>query len=216
MNSKAFSMKIKICGLTNVEQALECVKLGANWIGLNCWSGSSRYISPELVRDITSALPQSVTKVGVFVNETIENLHEIMSTTGLDFAQLHGDETVEYTAQLQIPWFKAFRISPDFELNQIDEFQQEFFLMDAYSKTNYGGTGETIDWDLAQKAAEKGKFILAGGLQPDNVAQAIQKVRPWGVDVCSGVESSPGIKDMKKVKTFINHIIHSQNTKPNC
>ena len=114
--------KVKICGLTSPEQAFSCAELGADWIGLNCWPGSSRYISPEEVRKIVSALPESVTTVGIFVNESPESLEKIMIETHLDLAQLHGDESVELTAKLGVPFYKAFRVSAEFKLEQIQEF----------------------------------------------------------------------------------------------
>jgi len=197
---------IKICGLTSLEQALSCAELGADWIGFNCWQGSSRYIVPEKAREIVSALPNSVTTVGVFVNESTESLKYIMQETQMDWAQLHGDETVEKTAKLEFPWFKAFRVSHEFKLQQIKEYGQETFLLDAYSKTHYGGSGQTIDWNLASGASGLGKLILAGGMNSLNVAEAVKKVRPWGVDVCSGVESQPGIKDLLLVEKFIRNL----------
>ena len=122
---------IKICGLTSLEQALSCVELGADWIGFNCWPCSSRYIVPEKAREIVSALPESVTTVGVFVNESPDSLKNIMQETRMDLAQLHGDEEVPITANLEIPWFKAFRVSSEFKLHQIKEYGQEIFLLDA-------------------------------------------------------------------------------------
>lgn len=198
--------KVKICGLTSPEQALSCAELGAGWIGLNCWPGSSRYIYPEEVRKIVSVLPESVTTVGIFVNESPESLEKIMIETHLDLAQLHGDETVELTAKLGVPFYKAFRVSAEFKLEQIQEFGREYFLLDAFSKNHYGGSGQKIDWDLASTASGLGKLILAGGLTPENVAEAVKIVQPWGVDVCSGVESEPGIKDLWRVEKFIRNL----------
>ena len=198
--------KVKICGLTSLEQALSCAELGADWIGLNCWPGSSRYIPPEEAREIVSALPESVTTVGIFVNESPESLKKIMSETRLDLAQLHGDESVELTAKLGVPFFKAFRVSPEFKLEQIQKFRKEYFLLDAFNKNHYGGSGQKLDWDLASSASALGKLILAGGLTPENVAEAVKIVQPWGVDVCSGVESEPGIKDLWRVEKFIQNL----------
>ena len=198
--------KVKICGLTSLEQALSCAELGADWIGLNCWSGSSRYIPPEEARKIVSGLPETLTTVGIFVNESPESLKKIMSETRLDLAQLHGDESVEFTSKLGIPFLKAFRVSPEFKLEQIQKFGKEYFLLDAFSKNHYGGSGQKIDWDLASTASDLGKLILAGGLTPENVAEAVKIVQPWGVDVCSGVESEPGIKDLWRVEKFIRNL----------
>ena len=129
-----------------------------------------------------------------------------MQETRMDLAQLHGDEEVPITVNLGVPWFKAFRVSAEFKLQQIKEYGQETFLLDAYSKTHYGGSGQTIDWNLASAASGLGKMILAGGMTPVNVAEAVKKVWPWGVDVCSGVESQPGIKDLLRVEKFIRNI----------
>ena len=206
MNNSTLSPIIKICGLTSLEQALSCVELGADWLGLNCWRGSSRYISAEKALEIVDGLPESVSTVGVFVNESTDTLESIMRETGMDLAQLHGDEMPESCKKITVPWFKAFRVSPDFQPQQIQDYGGETFLLDAYSKTHYGGSGQKIDLELASTVSAMGKLILAGGLAPENVADAVNKVRPWGVDVCSGVESEPGIKDLLKVKEFINNI----------
>ena len=198
--------KVKICGLTSLEQALSCAELGADWIGLNCWPGSSRYVPPGEVREIVRELPKSLTTVGIFVNESPESLKKLMTETRLDLAQLHGDESVEVTAKLGIPFLKAFRVSPQFKLEQIQKFGREHFLLDAFSKNHYGGSGQKLDWELASVASGLGKLILAGGLTPENVAEAVKIVQPWGVDVCSGVESEPGIKDLWRVEKFIRNL----------
>ena len=130
-----------------------------------------------------------------------------MKQTGMDLVQLHGDESVDTCKKLKFPWFKAFRVSPKFKMSLIKHYKQETFLVDAYSKHHFGGSGQKIDIDLASKASGLGKMILAGGLTPENVEEAVVKVKPWGVDVCSGVESKPGIKDMRLVEKFINKII---------
>tara|TARA_B100000579_G_C22605581_1_gene744754 strand:- start:85 stop:723 length:639 start_codon:yes stop_codon:yes gene_type:complete len=197
---------IKICGLTSLEQALKCSELGADWLGLNCWRRSSRFISKEKVTQIVAGLPKSVTTVGVFVNEPIHSLEEIMLETGMDIAQLHGDESPESCKKIAIPWFKAFRVSPEFELKSINDYGCKTFLLDSYSKTHYGGSGQKVDFKVASAASGSGKLILAGGLDPNNVTAAVKIVRPWGVDVCSGVEKEPGNKDLFKVKKFINNV----------
>ena len=199
-------IKIKICGLTNPEQALSCAELGADLIGLNCWSGSSRFINPEKVREIVNALPDSVTTVGVFVNKSPEAVNNLMRETGMDLAQLHGDESVNQCNELEVPWFKAFRVSADFNVEQILQYGQDTFLLDAFSKHHYGGSGRKIDLEIAGQAAGLGRLILAGGLTAENVAEAAENVKPWGGDVCSGVESDPGIKDMRLVEKFISNI----------
>ena len=199
--------QIKICGLTKPEQALSCVEMGADLIGLNCWNGSSRYIIPEIISEIVSELPASAKTVGVFVNESPDSINSVMKQTGMDLVQLHGDEVVETCEKLEYPWFKAFRVSSKFKMSFIKHYKQETFLVDAFSKHHFGGSGQKIDIDLASKASGLGNMILAGGLTPENVEDAVEKVKPWGVDVCSGVESKPGIKDMRLVENFINKII---------
>jgi len=203
---RTFCPKIKICGLTNLDQALACVELGADWLGFNCWHGSPRYVNPSKIFEIISHLPKTVTTVGVFVNERPFSVDKIMDRTGLDVAQLHGDETPEYIKKIKSSWIKAFRFKPEFKTEDVKFFGQETFLLDAYSKNNYGGSGKTLDWNEASKFSRLGKLILAGGLNPENISEAVNKVNPWGVDVCSGVEKEPGIKDMKKVSDFVKSV----------
>ena len=205
-NNVILQPRIKICGLTSLYQAMTCVELGADWLGFNCWRGSSRFIKPREIREIVSSLPKSITSVGIFVNESPELLEKIMEDTGLDFAQLHGDETIEFIAKINVPWFKAFRVTPEFKSEHIKNFGQDLFLLDSFSKNFYGGSGKKLDWDQVSNFSSLGKLILAGGLYPGNIIEAIKKVNPWGVDVCSGVESEPGKKDFEKVATFIENI----------
>ena len=199
--------QIKICGLTKPDEALSCAEMGANLIGLNCWKGSSRYIVPEIISEIVSGISESTKTVGIFVNESPDSINNIMKQTGMDWIQLHGDETLETCEKLEFPWFKAFRLSVNFKMSMIKNYKQETFLIDSYSKYHFGGSGQKIDLDIAIKAKGLGKMILAGGLTPENVEEAIEKVNPWAVDVCSGVESRPGEKDMRLVEKFINKII---------
>ena len=198
--------KIKICGLTKSEQALSCVEMGADFIGLNCWNGSSRYIIPEIISEIVSEIPEPAKTVGIFVNESPESINNMMKKTGMDLVQLHGDEALETCEKLEFPWFKAFRVSAEFKMSLIKQYKQETFLIDAYSKYHFGGAGQKIDFELARKASGLGKMILAGGLAPDNIEETIKKVQPWAVDVCSGVECKPGIKDLGLVEKFIKKI----------
>ena len=208
-NSTPFSPIIKICGLTNIHQTNICADLGVDWIGFNCWNGSSRYIKPTKIRQIINSIPKSITTVGVFVNEPLHSLEKIMNETGMNLAQLHGDENYDYTKQINVPWFKAFRVTSEFKSEKIVCFGQELFLLDSYSKVNFGGTGEKLDWDHISEYSNLGKLILAGGLNPENILDAVKKVKPWGVDVCSGVEKEPGIKDIDKVKDFIQKLRNS-------
>lgn len=197
---------VKICGVTTPEQALACVAAGADWIGLNGWPKSRRFIPLERMREITQELPDGVTTVGVFVNATADTLHEAVEDGGVACVQLHGDETPEFAKNLRVPWFRAFRPGPKFQIESIADYGQARFLLDAYRHGHYGGTGQTLDWELAQQATQHGQLLLAGGLTPANVAEAIRRVRPFGVDTASGVESAPGVKDLAKVRAFVQAV----------
>lgn len=218
-------MQVKICGLTKIEDALAAVDAGADFLGFNFYPKSPRYLTPEKCADLQSAIKNQQSKiktVGIFVNESVETIAHILELCGLDLAQLHGEETPEIVAALRGRAFKAFRgtgqrhaeyaaASPLFLQGRPPKGGQwaggednaPAFLVDAYSSTHYGGTGHTADWRAAQPLAAQYPLFLAGGLTPENVADAIQQVQPWGVDVASGVESAPGVKDKAKVKLFV-------------
>ncbi len=196
-------MLVKVCGITNVKDALVAVECGADLLGF-VFAPSQRRISPEDAARITNLLPPHVGKVGVFVNEDAKRIRETAMLCGLDFAQLHGDETTGFARSLSVSFIKAFRAGDDSVLDRIAAFGEEMFLLDAYDPDRVGGTGKLVNLDIAAKAAKLGRMFLAGGLNPDNVAQAIRTVRPYGVDVSSGVESLPGRKDHDKVKRFIS------------
>ncbi len=202
-----FSMKIKICGITNVEDAAVAVKAGADALGFVMYRKSPRWVEPAVARSIIAGLPPFVSAVGVFVNEEVEKVRTLMDECGFALAQLHGDESALYCQNLARPVLKAIRLKDRDAFLAMAEFQGRAnvrgFLIDAFSDHAYGGTGQTVDWRLAQEAARSTPVILAGGLNPANVAGAIQMVRPYGVDVSSGVEKSPGKKDPDKVKAFI-------------
>lgn len=200
-------MKIKICGITNPEDAEVAVASGADALGFMMYRKSPRAVEPAVARTIVAGLPPFVLPVGVFVNEEAERVRALMDECGFALAQLHGDESALYCRNLGRPALKAIRLKDRGTLLALAEFQGRAnvrgFLIDAFSDQAYGGTGQTVDWALAQEAARSAPVILAGGLNPANVARAIQMVRPYGVDVSSGVESSPGKKDSDKVKAFI-------------
>jgi phosphoribosylanthranilate isomerase len=183
-------------------------KFGAGALGFNFYRKSPRYIAPEKAREIIDQLPRRVMKVGVFVNEAIESVSNICKIAGLDVIQLHGDETPDYAERLIISTglkaIKAFRVSKAFEPQEVVKFQVDAILLDAYSPKEYGGSGLMFDWDILQQVRSYfGKIYLAGGLTPDNVAEAIKRVKPYAVDVCGGLESSKGIKDAVKVERFM-------------
>lgn len=200
-------MKVKICGITNVEDAEVAVRAGADALGFVMYRKSPRFVEPAVARAIVSWLPPFVLAVGVFVNEEAERVRGLVDECGFALAQLHGDESALYCQHLGRPTLKAIRLKDRGAFLALAEFHGRAnvrgFLIDAFSDQAYGGTGKTVDWALAQEAARSTPVILAGGLTPANVAEAISHVRPYGVDVSSGVEQSPGKKSPGKVKAFI-------------
>lgn len=203
-------MKIKICGITNVEDAEVAVRAGADALGFVMYRKSPRFVEPAMARAIVAGLPPFVLPVGVFVNEEAERVRALMDECGFALAQLHGDESAQYCQNLGRLALKAIRLKDRGGFLALAEFHGRAnvrgFLIDAFSDHAYGGTGKTVDWTLAQEAARSAPIILAGGLNPGNVAQAVQIVRPYGVDVSSGVEQCPGKKDPDKVKAFIQAV----------
>lgn len=199
--------KIKICGITNADDALAAVAAGADALGFVFHKASARCVTAEVVRRIIALLPPFVLPVGVFVNEDMKVVRDLMDSCGLALAQLHGDESAAYCEQLGRPLLKAIRLQDMGSFLSLAEYKGRAgvrgFVIDAYSESAYGGTGQTTDWSLAAEAANTAAILLAGGLTPDNIGEAIVKVRPYGVDVSSGVEASPGKKDHAKVKAFI-------------
>ena len=200
-------MKIKICGITNVEDADVAVRAGADALGFVMYRKSPRWVDPAVARSIIAGLPPFVLPVGVFVNEEAERVRALMDECGFALAQLHGDESALYCQNLSRPALKALRLKDRGTFLALAEFQGcanvRGILIDAFSDQAYGGTGQTVDWTLAQEAARSTPIILAGGLNPANVAGAIRMVHPYGVDVSSGVEKSPGKKDQDKVRAFV-------------
>jgi phosphoribosylanthranilate isomerase len=200
--------KIKICGIKTVTDALAARDAGADLIGFNFYPQSPRYIEVGRCRNIMSVMRRygHITYVGVFVNATVAEVRATMETCGLSLAQLHGDETPEMLSALEGKAFKAFRGVPQ-GLDGFARGDAPALLVDASVKGAYGGTGITADWKSATELAKKHPLLLAGGLTPQNVAEAVRQVRPWGVDVASGVESVPGEKDAVKMKAFIKAIL---------
>ena len=199
--------KIKICGIKTVNDALTAMDVGANMLGFNFYPKSPRYIGVGQCRDIMSVMRKygHITYVGVFVNASVAEIRATMDTCALTLAQLHGDETSETLNSLYGRAFKAFRDVPQ-SMNGFAREEAPAFLVDGSVKGAYGGTGVTADWSRAASLAKHYPILLAGGLTPENVAQALQVVRPWGVDVASGVESGPGVKDANKMKAFVQAV----------
>ena len=195
--------KSKICGIKNVTDALAAMDAGADLIGFNFYPKSPRYIDVGTCRDIMSVMRRygHITYVGVFVNASVEEIRATIDTCGLSLAQLHGDETPEMLNTLDGKAFKAFRGVPA-DVNGFARSESPALLVDAAVKGVYGGSGVTADWSAAAELAKKYPLLLAGGLTPENVSEAIRQVRPWGVDVASGVESASGEKDASKMKAF--------------
>jgi phosphoribosylanthranilate isomerase len=202
-------VRVKICGITNAADALAAIDAGANLLGFNFYANSPRHISAAEAAEIRSQLPKKVKAVGIFVNAAPGEAAALCKSLKLHAAQLHGDETPEDVAELaaSLPVFKAFRVEPDFPLATLDEYPEAYaFLFDAANTGQYGGTGHTTDWDVARRATVGRRIILAGGLRVENVAAAVRIVRPYGIDVASGVESEPGKKDHGRLREFIQEV----------
>lgn len=198
------SVKVKICGITNVADALAAAGAGADLVGLMFYEKSPRHVSIQSAAEIARQLPPSIVKVGVFVNPQEDLVLRAIGDCGLGLLQFHGDEAPEFCTRFGLMSMKAFRIRDAESLRALPEYKTDAWLLDAYAPDKPGGTGEKFNWDLAVEASKFGRPIfLAGGLTAENVAQAVRRVRPYGVDVSSGVEASPGRKDQGKVAAFI-------------
>ena len=199
---------VKICGITRFEDAVAAADLGARALGFNFYKESKRYIQPEKAIEIIEQLPGHILKVGLFVNSPKDEIENIDSRLELDLLQFHGDETPEFCEKWGDKVIRAFRIERENQLEEIKKYSfARMIIIDAAIAGQFGGTGELSDWDIAVKAKEYGvPLLLAGGLTPANVSKAIQIVKPFGVDVAGGVESSPGIKDKEKIRAFMHSV----------
>ncbi|HEB76138.1 MAG TPA: phosphoribosylanthranilate isomerase [Nitrospirae bacterium] len=195
-------VRVKICGITRGEDALAAVESGADALGFVFYSGSPRHIRLEAARDIIRELPPFVTTVGVFVDEVPSTISEIVEAAGIDVVQLHGGEPEE-VCRLWPRVIKAFRVRELTDLDAVARYRVSAYLLDTYSPDMPGGTGQVFNWDIALEAKRFGPVVLAGGLTPENVDRAVRWVRPYGVDVSSGVEREKGVKDEEKVRLFI-------------
>ena len=201
---------IKICGIKTLIDALAAIDAGVDFLGFNFYPKSTRFIEKEICAEITSVLKREypqIKLVGVFVNSAVGEVKNILETCSLDLAQLHGDETPEMFAQLAPRVFKAFRGIPS-DITGYERNESPALLVDAAVKGVYGGSGVTADWSAAAELAKRYPLLLAGGLTPGNVADAVRQVRPWGVDVASGVESAAGEKDVSKMKAFVQAVLN--------
>ncbi len=202
-------IRVKICGVTSPADARAACEAGANALGLNFYELSPRHVNLADATKIRAQIPEGVETVGVFVNLAAAEVAATCASVGLDAAQLHGDESPRIVADVsrRVKTIKAFRVNADFTLETLDLYPEAFaFLLDAAQAGQYGGTGHTTDWALARRASAAHRIILAGGLKPENVAAAIRVVRPWAVDVASGVESKPGKKDHGRIREFIQAV----------
>jgi phosphoribosylanthranilate isomerase len=199
--------RVKICGITNLADAQAAVEAGADALGFIFYEKSPRFVSLKTAAEISKQLPSFIMRVGVFVNAPEDFVLKAIAECGLTMLQFHGDEPPEFCTQFGLMSMKAFRIRDEKSLEELPKYQTDAYVLDAFSSTTLGGTGEKFNWDLAVEAQKFGKPIfLAGGLTPENVAEAVRKVRPFGVDVSSGVEISPGKKEPEKVRAFIRSV----------
>lgn len=197
-------VKIKICGITSLEDALVAIDAGADALGFVFFSQSPRHIFPEQAAAIIRHLPPLVQTIGLFVDESLETVNATADQCGLDLIQLHGNESPGYCDNVRRRVIKAFRVKNITSLEPIRDYRVSACLLDTWTPAAHGGTGRAFNWEFAACAAQTGRIILAGGLNPDNIAEAIRQVRPYGVDVSSGVESSPGKKDVSLIQAFIS------------
>jgi phosphoribosylanthranilate isomerase len=203
-------IRVKVCGITNLEDALAAAELGADALGF-VLAASPRQVTPENLRHLVAELPPLVLKVGVFVDSPLEEVRRVMSDCGLNLAQLHGSESPEYCEALFPRAIKAFQVKDATVLKQLPLYRASAYLLDGYHSKLKGGSGQSFDWEIARQAKGLGRIILSGGLTLENVAQAIAIARPYGVDVSSGVEASPGKKDHRKLAAFIQAVKESNS-----
>ena len=201
-------VKIKLCGITNLEDALLAAEMGADALGFIFYPQSPRKVAPETAREIIAQLPLFVASVGVFVDEEAAVVRDLAARVGLDWVQLHGQESPDYCRGLGRRVIKGFRIRDAESLRPLADYRGavQALLLDTYKKGQAGGTGTAFDWRLAREAKQYGRIILAGGLTPENVAQAIEVAGPAAVDVASGTEAEPGRKDPAKLRAFFEAV----------
>jgi phosphoribosylanthranilate isomerase len=206
-------MRIKICGITQLDQGHAIAQLGATMLGFICVPSSPRYVPSEKISNILNNLPKSIQTIGVFANTSIEQIYQIVLETGLTGVQLHGNESPDFCDRLrqmlpQIELIKALRIKCSATLLQTQDYFNSIdaLLLDAYHPQHLGGTGKTLDWNSLQQFSPSCSWFLAGGLTPDNIQEALQQLKPDGIDLSSGVERSPGDKDLEKVKQLFDRL----------
>lgn len=206
--------KVKICGITNLQDALHAAACEADALGFIYYPKSPRCVTPEVAREIIAKLPPEITKVGVFVNHNAEEIRKVVEFCGLDMVQLHGDESPAYCLQFPVSvLIKALSLRVAHNLTKLRDYRVKAILVDAYAPGLYGGTGEKANWELAVKVKETHPLILSGGLNVNNIRQAIETVLPHAVDINSGVEASPGKKDPDMVRKIIEIVRQTDSDK---
>jgi phosphoribosylanthranilate isomerase len=201
-------VKVKICGFTNYDDAAAAMDMGADLLGFNFYKKSPRFVQPEKAKEIIDKLPGFIDIAGVFVNASIEKIHEIKNFCQLNWVQLHGDETPQFCSQFlshSVKTMKALRVKDQTDIEKANSFFTDAILLDAFHPEKYGGTGITFDWNIVGHIGKR--IFLAGGINPGNVADAVE-LGVYGIDVCSGVEERPGKKDHKKIKKLFDNIRH--------
>jgi len=201
-------VKVKICGITNYEDAAAALDMGADLLGFNFYPKSPRFIAPDRAAEIINKLPAFIDLAGIFVNTSIDQIHETKNLCQLDWVQLHGDENPQFCRELlshNVKVMKAIRIKDQTDIKKADDYFTDAILLDAFNPEKYGGTGLTFDWNIIGHIGKR--VFLAGGINPDNAADAV-KLGVYGIDVCSGIESEPGKKDHKKMKKLFDNIKH--------
>jgi phosphoribosylanthranilate isomerase len=198
-------VKVKICGITNIDDAWVAVKYGADALGFIFYSDSKRYIKPDEAKNIIDQLPHFIMKVGVFVNESYSKINEIAKHVGLNTIQLHGEERQDLVENINLPVLKAFRISDRFDFTILDSYKNCSFLLDAFDSTDYGGTGKTFKWELIPEDIRR-KIILAGGINSTHIKLIAKEISPQAIDVSSSIEDSPGIKNHAQLIELLNKV----------
>tara|TARA_B110000196_G_scaffold179522_1_gene153927 strand:+ start:1256 stop:1888 length:633 start_codon:yes stop_codon:yes gene_type:complete len=199
-------IQVKICGITSLKDGLMAANYGASALGFIFYKNSPRYIAPQLLKTWISKVPRNLKKVGVFVNKDVDKVNKIAGDLNLDMVQLHGDESPEYCNQMIKPVTKVFKVNNEFDSTVLNDYPVSAFLFDTYKKESYGGTGESFDWQSISNLDTEIPIILSGGLNAENILEGIKVVMPSAVDVNSGVESEPGVKDAEKVKYFFTRL----------
>ena len=204
-------MKVKICGITNLDDAIFAAEFGADALGFIFVKSSPRHIGPSAARKIIQALPPFVVPVGVVADMAYNDILEIIDQTGIGCVQFHGDETPKQIAKYPVPVYKSFRVDSSFNPEILRRYKGSAYLLDTKITGELGGTGQTFNWEIAVKAKEYGRIILAGGLTPENILDAVRTVQPYAVDVNSGIEECPGKKDRTKMKLLFKQLTQIKN-----